>query len=102
MHARMRLLPWSGSSAGSVQCSDDLESNEAYGILDGEHRSVVTACSATRGAVYYNVTTPFVQSEADREIGMTPNEAYGDLRINTDGDGSKSAEEQDDYDYVLN
>ena len=35
-------------------------------------------------------------------FGMTPNEAYGESRINTDCDDSKTAEEQDNYDYVLN
>ena len=79
---------------------DDLKSNEAYGIIDGDHHmAILTTYSATRRAVNHNDKSPPVQPEADREIGMTPNEAYGESRINTD---CKTAEEQDNYDYVLN
>ena len=86
-----------------MQFTDDLESNEAYGILDNDqHRPIVTDDSATRGAVYHTITTPSAQSEVNRQIGITPNEAYGDSGINSDYGGSKNAEEQDDYDYVLN
>ena len=86
-----------------MQSSDYLKSNEAYGFLDGDQpRPIATAHSTTRGAMYQDVTTPSVQSEADRQIEMTTNEAYGDSRINCDYDESKNAEEQCSYDYVLN
>ena len=90
-------MPWSGlPTGGGVQSSDDLKSNEAYGILDGnQDRAIVTANE------YHNVTTLSAQSETDRVIGTTPNEAYGHSRI-SDCAGSKNTEEQHDYEYVEN
>ena len=79
----------------------DLKSNEAYGIVDGDqHSPTETAHSATEGALYHYVKTPS-QSETNREIEMSSNEAYGDSKTTDDRDGSKK---QDDYDYsyVLN
>ena len=76
----------------------DLQSNQAYGIVEGDQGSPTeTAHLATEGAVYYYVKTPS-QSETIREIEMSPNEAYGDLKTTDDHNGS---EKQDDYDYVL-
>ena len=97
------LLVWFFYTAGGVQSLDNLKANEAYGIIDGDqHMAILTTYSATRRAVNRNDKSPPVQPEADRVIGMTPNEAYGESRINTDCDDSKTAEEQDNYDYVLN
>ena len=79
---------WSGSSAaGGVQATEDVESNEAYGILDNvRYWPVRNAYTATKGTMYHNGTTPSVQSEANRGIGMTLNEAYGSSRINSEND----------------
>ena len=86
-----------------MQLSDDVESNEAYGILDKvRYWPVRNACTATKGTVYHNGTTPSVQSETSREIGMTLNEAYGYSRINSKNDNIKNAMEQNIYDSVPN
>ena len=75
-----------------------LQSNQAYGIVEGEqHSPTETAHLATQGAVYHYVKTSS-QSETNREIETSPNKVYGDLKLT---DNHNGREKQDDYDYVL-